>query len=169
MLYQSPSFDIICKKGSNMAMKKVSCAGSTIKIKANGGANTEETVPCIKGEFTYSYGKYEVEESSCSDQGTTYDKADKPKWGYEIKWDMYFTGDKTDAFQKLLFEALHNEGDFVTDRGLHITIEYPDVDANKVEIDVFVTEMESKFTPTGKLNIVATLHQIGLGVKLVMS
>jgi len=146
-----------------MAINKVPIKGSTVTITAKGGAKTSAEVECIKGDFEIDWGQYESQEVVCHKSGTTYDKSSYQKFG-QTTLDSWFTGDKTDAFQILAFQALNNEGDFDDsvaggDRHFTVKIAFVDQDSTVIEFEALMLSAKSNFAVQGYLDAKWTLQQ----------
>ena len=148
-----------------MAINKVPIKGSTITVTAVGGANSTAEALCIKGDWVIDWGEYATEEVVCHKQGTTYDKSSYQKFG-TTTLETWFTGDKLDAFQKLMFEALNNEADFDDsvaggDRHLTISVAFADQDNTVITLQCLVLKIESNFAVQGYLDYKILIQQTG--------
>jgi len=139
-----------------MALQKIPVTGSVIKIKANGGAAEAITANCIEGSFVADFGSYNVDtiNTLC---GVAYEKSNTSTYA-STTMNGKFSGDSTDAFQILMFQALKNTGDFAVDNTLNIEIELPD--GTKFIYDVLVTGGKSDFDPTKKLSLNFDVQQV---------
>ena len=147
-----------------MALHKIPITGSTVKFTAKGGSQTSAEVECVKGDFVVDYGTYQIIKDKCHKQGTKYTKGSYPEFG-STTLESWFTGDKADAFQVLVFQALKNEADFDDtvaggDRAGTIEIDFQDQDNTKISFDVYITNIKSTFTPDGYLDIKIDMQQI---------
>jgi len=146
-----------------MAINKVPIKGSTVTFTAVGGGNSTAEVECVKGDFEIDWGQYETEEVVCHKNGTTYDKSSYQKFG-QTTVETWFTGDKTDAFQKLAFDALNNANDFDDsvaggDRHFTVKIAFADQDATTIEFEALMLQMKSNFAVQGYLDNKMTIQQ----------
>jgi hypothetical protein len=147
-----------------MALNKVPVTGSTVTFTAKGGANTSAEMLCVKGDFDIDFGTFQTTKDICHKLGATYTKGSAPEFG-KTTLDGWFTGDKADAFQKLVMDALYNQGDFDDsvaggNRAGNIKIEFVDQDTTKIDFDVYVTNVKSTFTPDGYLDLKIEVQQI---------
>lgn len=145
-----------------MALAKIPVAGSVMKIKANGGTAEAIVANCTEGSFIADFGSYSVEtiNTMC---GVSYEKSDTPTYA-STTMNGKFTGDSTDAFQILMFQALKNTGDFAVDNTLNISIELPDTkgtNGTTFTYDVLVIGGKSEFDPTKKLSLNFDVQQVG--------
>ena len=144
-----------------MALQKIPVKGAVIKIKANSGTAEAITANCIEGSFVADFGSYNVEtiNTLC---GAVYEKSDTPTYA-STTMNGKFSGDSTDAFQILMFQALKNTGDFAVDNTLNIEIELPDsagTNGTKFTYDVLVIGGKSDFDPTKKLSLNFDVQQV---------
>lgn len=140
-----------------MAINKVPITGSTVKLKAVGGANTEAEIECIKGDLTIDWGTYPTDKYVCHKDGTQYEKGTSPEFD-STTIETWFDGDKADAFQTLLYDAHQGNGDFdiATATGSEkATLEFAftDNDATKITIEGIVTKVVSDYTLGSKLGL----------------
>jgi len=146
-----------------MALHKIPIKGSTVKITAKGGANTSAEVVCVKGDFVIDWGSYANEKIVCHKLGVTYDKSSFQEFG-TTTLETWFTGDKTDAFQKLMFDALNNKNDFdnstaIGDRHALLEITFADQDSTVITFEFIMMKMESTFNVQGYLDLKMSIQQ----------
>jgi hypothetical protein len=134
--------------------------GSTIKLKAVGGSNTEVELECVNKDFDIDWGSKASEKSVCHNIGSYYERSKGLEFAEQTISLRGLPSDKNDTVVKFLLDSLYETAgtDFdetVAGNSIEytMTIEFTDPNANKIEVQGFTTYVKTPVIIEKALNL----------------